>query len=85
MLDGIPGCGEVQEDWTKWRKRRKKRVSDGNSMRESGAGRKHTRIDEVFDHEPVLAYVSMRQCDDVFHPMTDKLFSERSRRRHAIG
>lgn len=38
-------------------------------------GKKRTRIDEVLYRKAVLAYVSMRQRDDILHPMTDELFS----------
>jgi len=42
----------------------------------SERGGEHTRIDEVLYRKAVLAYVSMRQRDDVLHSMTDKLFSD---------
>lgn len=56
-------------------------IRQGGEAKEGG----RTRIDEVLDRKAVFAYVSMRQCDDVFHSMTDKLFSENSQHGHTTG
>lgn len=75
MLERFPRCWQVEEDCGSIRESKSAQTPRWASQRKGERRTRRTRIDLVLEPvEPVLVHVSMLDSDDVFQPVSLKLF-----------